>query len=143
VEKSERRNLDGRKLPWRRYAMLPVKKEESCPFRMKISYKKKDSLFYLSRHGSGCEHKGHSKKINVKTSAAHTTKSEIKTVKAMVQYPIKARGSASLFEKLTEKNIYNKASCPPNEKSTGRLRPGHSRRARLDFQKYHLCYKTN
>jgi hypothetical protein len=53
---------------------------------------KKDVMFYLSRHGSGCEHKGHSKKTNVKTSAAHTTKSEIKTVKAMVQSPIKEKG---------------------------------------------------
>jgi hypothetical protein len=60
-----------------------------------------DNLFHLSRHGSGCEHKGHSKKTNVKTSAAHTTKSEIKIVKALVQSPIKARGAASLLEKLT------------------------------------------
>jgi hypothetical protein len=60
-------------------------------------------VFYLSRHGSGCEHKGHSKKTNVKTSAAHKTKSELKNVKAMVQSPIKARGAASLLEKLTGK----------------------------------------
>jgi ribosomal protein L31E len=67
----------------------------------------------MSRHGSGCEHKGHSKKINVKTSAAHRTKSEMKSVKAMVQSHIKAKGAASLLEKLTGK-IYNKASRPPN-----------------------------
>jgi hypothetical protein len=101
VVKYERHHLDGRKLPRRRYTMIPVDTDERCPFRMKIYFKKKDGLFYLSRHGSGCEDKGHSKNTNVKTSAAHTTKSEIKTVKAMVQYPIKARGAASLLEKLT------------------------------------------
>jgi hypothetical protein len=101
--KYERRNLDGRKLPRRRYTMLPVEKEERSPFRMTIYFKKKDGLFYLSRYGSGCEHKGHSKKKNVKTSPAYTTKSEIKTFKAMVQSPIKARGVESLLEKLTGK----------------------------------------
>jgi hypothetical protein len=74
-EKYERRNLDGRKLPRRRYTMLHVEREERRPFKMTIYFKKKDGLFYLSRHGSGCDHKGHSKKTNVKTSAAHTTKS--------------------------------------------------------------------
>jgi hypothetical protein len=54
--------MDGNKLPRRRYTMLPVEKEERCPFRMTIYSKKKDGFFYLSRHGSGCEHKGHSKK---------------------------------------------------------------------------------
>jgi hypothetical protein len=53
-------------------------------FQIDNYFKKKDGLFYLYSHGSGCENKGHSKKINVKTSAAHTTKSEIKTFKAMV-----------------------------------------------------------
>jgi hypothetical protein len=96
-----RRNLDGRKLPRRRYIMLPVEKEERCPFRMTTYFKNKDGLSYLSIHGSGCEHKGHSKKTNMKTSAVHTTKSEIKTIKAMVQSPIKARGSAILLKKLT------------------------------------------
>jgi hypothetical protein len=33
---SERRNLDGRKHPRRRYTMLPVEKEERCPFTMTI-----------------------------------------------------------------------------------------------------------
>jgi hypothetical protein len=93
--------MEGRKLPRRRYMMLPVEKEERCHFRMTIYFKRKDGLFYLSRHGSGCEHKRHSKKTNVKTSAAHTTKSEIKPVKAMVQSNIKTRGAASLLEKLT------------------------------------------
>jgi hypothetical protein len=103
-EKYERRNLDGRKLPRRRYnMMLPVEKEERCTFGMTIYFKKKDGLFYLSRHGSGCEHKGHSMKTNVKTSAANTTKSELKTVKSMVQSYIKARGAASLLEMLTGK----------------------------------------
>jgi hypothetical protein len=37
----------------------------------------------------------------VKTSAAHTKKSELKNVKAIVQSPIKARGAASLLQKLT------------------------------------------
>jgi hypothetical protein len=73
-EKYEMHNLDRRKLPRRRYTMIPVEKEERSPFRMKIYFKKKDGLFYLSRHGSGVEYKGHSKKTNVKTSAAHTTK---------------------------------------------------------------------
>jgi hypothetical protein len=41
----------------------------------------------------------------VKPSAAHTKKSELKTVKTMVQSPIKARGAASLLEKLEAKNI--------------------------------------
>jgi hypothetical protein len=81
--------------------MLPAEKEELCPFRMTIYFKKKDVLFYLSRHISGCEHKRHSKKTNVKTSAVQTTKSEQKTVKAMVQYPIKTRGAASILENLT------------------------------------------
>jgi hypothetical protein len=90
--------------------MLPVEKEERRPFRMTIYFKRKDGLFYLSRHGSGCEHKGHSEKTNVKTSAAHTTKSEIKTVKAMVQSHIKARGAASLLQKLTGKNIQQSKS---------------------------------
>jgi hypothetical protein len=103
-ETYERRNMDGRKLLWRRYTMLPVEKEERCPFRMTICFKKKDGLFYLSRHVSGCEYKGHYKKTNVKTSAAHTTKLEIKTVKIMVQSHIfKAVGAASLLEKLTGK----------------------------------------
>jgi hypothetical protein len=106
--KHERRNLDERKLPLRRYNMLPVEKEEMCPFRMTIYFKKKDGLFLLSIHGPGCEHKGHSKKTNLKTSAARTTKPEIKTVKAMVQYPIKARGEAGLFEKLTGKKYTTK-----------------------------------
>jgi hypothetical protein len=77
-------------------------------FRLTIYFKKKDGLFYLSRHGSGCEHKGHSKKTNVKTSAVHTKKSELKTVivKAMVQSPIKARGAGSLLEKITWKIIH-------------------------------------
>jgi hypothetical protein len=39
-ETYERRNLDGRKLPRRRYTMLPVEKEERCPFRMTIYFKK-------------------------------------------------------------------------------------------------------
>jgi hypothetical protein len=95
--KYERRNLDGRKLARIRWTMLPVEKEERCPFRMTIYFKNKDGLFYLSRHGSGCEHKGHSKKKNANTSAAHTTKSELKTVIAMVQSPIKARGATSLL----------------------------------------------
>jgi hypothetical protein len=47
----------------------------------------------------------------VKNSAAHTTKSEIKTVKAMVQSHIKARGAASQLEKLTGKNI-QQSKCP-------------------------------
>jgi hypothetical protein len=99
--KYERRNLDGRKLPRRRYTMLPVKKDERRPFRMTIYFKNKDGLFYLSRHGSGCEHKGHYKKTNVNTCAKHTTKSELKTVKAMIQSPIKAGEAASILEKLT------------------------------------------
>jgi hypothetical protein len=86
--------------------MLPVEKEEKCPFRMTIYFKKKDSLLYLSRHGSGCENKGHSKQTNVKNSAAHMTKSEVKTVIAMVQSPIKARGAASLLEKFIGENIH-------------------------------------
>jgi hypothetical protein len=44
----------------------------------------------------------------LKTSAAHTTKSEIKIVKTMVQSPIKARGAASLLEKLTGKKYTTK-----------------------------------
>jgi hypothetical protein len=80
--------------------MIHVEKEERCPFRMTIYFKKIDGLFYLYRHGSGCEHKGHSKKTNLKTSVAHTAKSEIKSVKRKVQYPIKARGAASLLENL-------------------------------------------
>jgi hypothetical protein len=99
------RNLDGRKIPQRRYTMLPVEKEERRPVRMTIYFKNKDGLLYLSRHGSDCEHKGHSKTTNVKTSAAHTTKSEIKTVKAMVQSPINARG-----ENFTGKNIQQNKS---------------------------------
>jgi hypothetical protein len=43
--KYERRNRDGRKLPRKRYSMLPVEKEERCPFRMKIYFKKKDGVF--------------------------------------------------------------------------------------------------
>jgi hypothetical protein len=35
----------------------------------------------------------------------HMKKSEIKTVKAMIQYTIKARGGASILEKLTGGNI--------------------------------------
>jgi hypothetical protein len=56
------------------YTMLPVDKVERCPFRMTIYFKKKDGLYYLSRHGLGYayEHKGHSKNVNVKTSVAHT-----------------------------------------------------------------------
>jgi hypothetical protein len=92
--KYEKHNLDGRKLPMRRYTM-PVEKEERCPFRMTTYFKKEDGLFYLSTHGSGCEQKGHSEKTNVKTSAAHTTKLELKTVKVVVQYPIKTRGASS------------------------------------------------
>jgi hypothetical protein len=46
--KYERRNLDGRKLPRRRYTMLPVEKEERCPFIMTMYFKKKYGLFYLS-----------------------------------------------------------------------------------------------
>jgi hypothetical protein len=61
-EKYEMRNLEGSKLPQRRYTMLLVDKEERCPFRMTIYFKNKDGMFYLSRNGSGCEHKGHSKK---------------------------------------------------------------------------------
>jgi hypothetical protein len=57
----------------------------------------------------------------------------------MVQSSIKARGAASLLENFTGDFFLSKASRPPNEKSTGRLLPGHSRGARLDFQKYHLC----
>jgi hypothetical protein len=75
-------------------------------------------MCFLSGNGSGYEHKGHFKKTNFKTSAAHTAKSEIKTVKGMVQSPIKARGEASLLEKLLGKKKYNKASRPPNEKQT-------------------------
>jgi hypothetical protein len=104
--------------------MLPVEKEERCPFRMIIYFKKKYGLFYLSRHGSGCEHKGHSKKKNVTTSAAHTTKSEIKTGKAMIQSPIMEMGAASLLEKIRGKNI-QQSKPPTNEKRTARLRPGH------------------
>jgi hypothetical protein len=107
----ERRNLDGMKVPRGRYTILPVEKEERCPFRMTICFKKKDGLFYLSRHGSGCEHKGHYKK-NEKTSAAHATKSELKTVLAMVQSPIKARGAASLLEKLSVKKYTAKQVGP-------------------------------
>jgi hypothetical protein len=99
--KYARRNLDGRKLLRRRYTMIPVEKEERCDFRKIINFKDKYGLFYLSRYGSGCDHKGNSKNTNVKTSATHTTKSEIKTVKVMVQSPIKARGASSLLEKLT------------------------------------------
>jgi hypothetical protein len=55
----------------------------------------------------------------VKTSAAHKTKSELKTVKAMVQSPIKARREASLLEKTYREKIYSKASRPPNEKIPG------------------------
>jgi hypothetical protein len=120
-EKYERRNLDERKLPRRRYNMIPVEKGERCPFRMTIYFKKKDGLFYRSIHGSDCEHKRHSKKTNVKTSAAHTTQSEIKTVKAMVQSPIKARGAASLFEKLTGKTYTTKHIAQLMQRSTGRL----------------------
>jgi hypothetical protein len=47
--KYERRSLDGRKLPRRRYAMLHVAKEERCPFRMTIYFKKKDGSFNLDR----------------------------------------------------------------------------------------------
>jgi hypothetical protein len=36
----ERRNLDGRKLPRRRYTMIPVEKEERYSFRMTIYFKK-------------------------------------------------------------------------------------------------------
>jgi hypothetical protein len=43
--KYEMRNLDGRKIPRRRYTMLPVEKEERCPFRMKIYFKNKYDLF--------------------------------------------------------------------------------------------------
>jgi hypothetical protein len=53
----------------------------------------------------------------VKNSAAHTTKSEIKIVKAMVQSPIKARGSASLLEKLTGKKYTKKQVAHLMEKS--------------------------
>jgi hypothetical protein len=120
----EMRNLDGRKLPRRIYTMLPVEKEENCPFRMTIYLKKKYGLFYLSRHGSGPEHKGHSKKTNVKISAVHMTKSGLKsglkTVKSVVQSHIKARGAESLLEKLYG-GIYSKASRPPNEKIPGRI----------------------
>jgi hypothetical protein len=106
--KYERLYLDGRKIPRRIYTMLPVEKEERCLFRMTIYLKNKDGLFYLSRNGSGCEHEGYSKKTNVKTSAAHTTKSEIKPVKSMVQSPIQARGGASILEKLTVKKYKTK-----------------------------------
>jgi hypothetical protein len=41
----------------------------------------------------------------VKTSAAHTAKSEVKTVKAMARSHIKVRGAASLLERITGKNI--------------------------------------
>jgi hypothetical protein len=96
------RNMDGRKLPRRRYTILPVEKEERCPFIKPIYFNKKDGSVYLSRHGSGYEHREHSNKTNVKTSAAHISKSELKTVKAMVQSPIKEMGAASLLEKLTQ-----------------------------------------
>jgi hypothetical protein len=42
--KHEMRNLDGRKIPGIRYMMLPVDKEERCPFRMTIYFKKKDGI---------------------------------------------------------------------------------------------------
>jgi hypothetical protein len=54
------------------YTMLPVDKVERCTFRIKIYFKKKEGFYYLSRHGLGYEHKGHSKNVNVKTSVAHT-----------------------------------------------------------------------
>jgi hypothetical protein len=65
-----------------------------------IYFKKKDGLFYLSRHGSGCEHKGHSKKTNMKTSAMHMKKSEPKHVKSIVQSPI----NPILFDKFHDKD---------------------------------------
>jgi hypothetical protein len=63
----------------------PVEKDKRCPFTMTIYFKNKYGLFYLSRHVSGCEHKGNSKKTNLTTGAVHKIKSEFKTVKAMVQ----------------------------------------------------------
>jgi hypothetical protein len=43
-EKYERRNLDGKKIPRRRYSMISVEREERCPFRMTIYFKK--MVFY-------------------------------------------------------------------------------------------------
>jgi hypothetical protein len=96
--------MDGRKLPQRRYTMLPVEKEERCPFRMIIYFK----IFFFTC--LDMDKAVRTKGTNVKTSAAHTTKSEIKTVKAMVQSPIDARGAASFLEKLTGKNIQQSKS---------------------------------
>jgi hypothetical protein len=139
--KYERRNLDGRKLPWRRYMMIIVDKEERCPFRMTLLYfKKKDGFFYRSRHGLGCEHKGHSKKAKVKTSAAHTKKLKLKTAKATwFNHPLR-QGEQQVSLKTYSKKIQQNKS---NEKSPKEYNNDiQSRRARLGFQKYHLCYKT-
>jgi hypothetical protein len=46
----------------------------------------------------------------VKIIAAYTTKSGIKTVKAMVQSPVKSRGAASLLENLKGKKIQQSKS---------------------------------
>jgi hypothetical protein len=90
--------------------MRPVEKEERCTFRMTIYFKNKDALCYLSRHGPVCEHKRHSKTTNVKNIAAQTTKSELKTVKSMVQSPIKARGAEIILGKTYRVNIQQSKS---------------------------------
>jgi hypothetical protein len=45
--KYERRNLDGSKLPRRRYTMLPVEKDERFTFSMAIYFKKEEVCFML------------------------------------------------------------------------------------------------
>jgi hypothetical protein len=79
----------------------------------------------------------------VKTTAAHKTKSELKTVKAMVQSRINARGAASLLEKNARNKYTAKQVAHIMKKIPGRIRQGHSRGAKLVFEKYHFCYETN
>jgi hypothetical protein len=49
------------------------------------------------------------------------TKSELKTVKAMVQSPIKIQGEQNLLEKIYTEKIYSKASHPSKEKNPERI----------------------
>jgi hypothetical protein len=97
-------NLKGRNLPQTRYTTIHVDKDESHPFKIEIYFKTKDGFFYLSIYELECEHKGHSKKPHVKTSAEHMTKSETKMLNVILK-----RGEQHFSFKTLQGNIYSKA----------------------------------
>jgi hypothetical protein len=60
---------------------LPTRKEDICPFKIKIRFNKKDYLFYLSKNGSVDTHSGHVRRTVIFARADQIYKNVQKKIK--------------------------------------------------------------